>query len=461
MQDAVPREVRIERSALREVVLEIARAVYALSGRCYFVGGCVRDAALGRAAVEIDLEVHGIAPDRLHAMLDALHRCDRVGRAFEVFRLRGLPVDVSTALPEPGEHGRTDAPGPRREIERAAARRDFTINSMAVDVRSGEWIDPFHGNADLRAGVLRHTSARFDEDPLRVLRGMQLAARFGLRAAPETLALCARISSENLPRDRIFGEWRRLLVDGDTPSLGLRFLREAGWLRDHPEFEALVGCPQDPRWHPEGDVWTHTLACLDAHARTRSGDAHEDLITGLAVLCHDIGKPDCTRRQGERTRSHDHELRGAQLTESWLERISPRRDLVAQVVPLVRWHLSPQQLYRDGAGDAAVRRLARRVGRLDRLLVVAKADHQGRGAAGALRFAAGEWLWERALELDVLRAAAPPLLVGGDLLALGVKEGPALGLLLEECYRNQLDGCFANRDEALAWVSRRIRAAEE
>lgn len=461
MQDAAPKQIRIERSELRAVTAAIARNVQSLSGRCYFVGGCVRDAALGRAVGEIDLEVHGVDPDRLHELISSIYRCDRVGRAFEVLRLRGLPVDVSVAPPEAAGQRPDRAGGARDEIQRAAARRDFTINSMAVDMQSGEWIDPFGGRADLDAGILRHTSDRFVEDPLRVLRGMQLAARFRLRAAPETLTLCARLSADGLPRDRIFAEWRRLLVDGECPSLGLDFLRESGWLRDHPEFEALIGCAQDPRWHPEGDVWTHTLASLDAHAQSRSGNPREDLITGLAVLCHDLGKPVRTHSAKGRTSSHGHEVESVRIAEGWLDRTSPRRDLAPQVLPLVRWHLSPPQLYRDGAGDAAVRRLAKRVGRLDRLLVVAKADHQGRGELGTTPFAAGEWLRERALELGVLEAATPPLLGGEDLLALGARPGPELGRLLEELYHDQMDGRFTNRDEALAHARRHLQATEK
>ena len=242
--------------------------------------------------------------------------------------------------------------------------------------------------------------------------------------------------------------------------MGLAFLQAAGWLRDHPELEALRDCPQDPRWHPEGDVWTHPLACLDAHARARSGDPQEDLVTGLAVLCHDLGKPATTRRDGERLTSHGHAELGAELTGKWLERISARRDLAQQVIPLVRWHLSPEQLFRDGAGDAAIRRLARRVGRLDRLLVVAKADHQGRGEAEERPFEAGDWLRERARELGVLQAAAPPLVHGDDLLALGVTQGPALGRLLEECYQAQLDGLFSSHADGLAHARRRIRGTQ-
>ena len=457
MQHTLRETVRVEPPSLRELVDAIARGVRADAGHCYFVGGCVRDAALGRVASEVDLEVHGVDSDRLAALLEALHPCDRVGRAFQVFRFRGLPVDVSVPRREPAESRAATAGDARAGIEHAAARRDFTINSMAVDVQSGEWLDPFGGREDLRAGLLRHTSPRFVDDPLRVLRGMQLAGRFSLRAVPETLAICSQLSSEGLPLDRIFGEWQRLLVDAESPSMGLAFLQAAGWLRDHPELEALRGCPQDPRWHPEGDVWTHTLACLDAHARARSGDPTEDLVTGLAVLCHDFGKPATTRRDGERLSAHGHAERGVELTGQWLKRISARRDLAQQVVPLVRWHLSPAQLFRDGAGDAAIRRLAHRVGRLDRLLVVAKADHQGRGEAGEHPFEAGDWLRERASDLAVLHAAAPRLVRGDDLLALGATPGPALGRLLEECYQAQLDGLFANRADGLAHARRRIR----
>ncbi|HEX5068259.1 MAG TPA: polynucleotide adenylyltransferase, partial [Myxococcota bacterium] len=214
---------------------------------------------------DLDLEVLGVAPDRLRALATARYRVDVVGRHFPVLRLGALGLDVAVPRRRGAAGADFDAGAdPHATPAEAAARRDFTIDAIALDPLRHEIVDPCGGLADLAAGRLRHVSERFDEDPVRVLRGMQLLARFELEPAPETLERCRTLSPAGLPRERIFGEWRRLLLEGVRPSRGLHFLRDTGWLAHSPELEALVGCRQDPVWHPEGDVWIHTLHALDA-----------------------------------------------------------------------------------------------------------------------------------------------------------------------------------------------------
>ena len=239
-------------------------------GRLFAVGGTARDAQLGLVIDELDLEVFGIDAGAISEALAPEFAHQHVGQHFPVIRLDRLAVDIAAAE------------GDASDLEEAASRRDFTINALYLDPRSGEIHDPLGGASDLEAGVLRHCSPRFAEDPLRLLRGMQLAARFGLRAAPETLDFVRTLSLEGIAPERIFEEWRKLLVLGRTPSLGLHFLEAGGGLRFFPELEALVGCAQDPEFHPEGDVWVHTLHALDAFAKARTGDAREDLVVGLA-----------------------------------------------------------------------------------------------------------------------------------------------------------------------------------
>jgi tRNA nucleotidyltransferase (CCA-adding enzyme) len=422
-------------------VRAICTDVGAAGGRALLIGGCVRDAASGHALRDLDLEAQGLPPERLQALVTARVRADWVGRHFPVLRLAGgLGIEVSCAEP-----GATAA--------EAALRRDFSIDAIGVDPLTGEVVDPCGGLADLADGLLRHASERFDEDPLRVLRAMQLLARLELRPAPATVARCRALTPDGLPRERIFGEWRRLVLEGARPSRGLDFLREAGWLRHFPELEALVGCPQDPVWHPEGDVWIHTLHAMDAFAGARSGDARDDLVVGLAVLCHDLGKPDTTRVEGERITSKGHEPLGVERTERFLGRMCDERELVGEVARLVSAHLAPAELHRTAAGDAAIRRLARRVGRIDLLVRVAAADHAGRPPR-AEPFAAGAWLLERARALEVTRAAPRPLVQGRHLIALGRAPGPAFGPLLRACYEAQLAGSFESEAEGVAYLRR-------
>jgi len=453
---------RVDDARLREALARVVEDVRGAGGRALVVGGCVRDAALGRSPADLDVEVYGIEAERLVALLARRFGVDLVGRAFGVLKLRGIAIDVSLPRRESkqgsGHRGFAIHSDPRLSPEQAAARRDFTINAIALDPTSGEVIDPFGGLRDLAARVLRHTTLHFGEDPLRVLRGMQFAARFELEPAPETLALCREIEPEGLARERIFGEFQKLILQGVRPSLGLRFLRESGWLAHFPELAALVDCPQDPEWHPEGDVFVHTLHCMDAYAAEREGDAREDLIVGLAVLCHDLGKPATTAKSGAgRIVSHRHEPDGEARAREFLARLTEERELVDAVLPLVAAHLAPFQLYRDRAGDAAVRRLARRVGRIDRLVRVARADARGRPPRDAARFEAGEWLLERARALAVERSEPEALVRGRDLIELGLAPGPSFTPLLEACYEAQLEGQIGSREEGLELAGRLAR----
>jgi len=454
-------EVEVLDPRLSAALREVAGRVRGAGGRALLVGGCVRDAVLGRAAEDLDFEVYGLAPDRLAALLEERFPLDLVGRDFGVLKLRGLPVDVSLPRRESkrglGHRGFEIESDPFLPPREAAARRDFTINALAADPLTGELLDFFGGLADLAERVLRHVSDRFSEDPLRVLRGMQLAARFELEVAPETVALCRRIGPEGLARERVFGEWRKLLVRGVQPSRGLAFLRDCGWLRHFPELDALSGCEQDPEWHPEGDVFVHTLHCLDAFAAERLGDEAEDLVVGLAVLCHDLGKPATTRREGGRVTSKRHEPVGEALTRRFLARLTAEAALVEAVVPLVGAHLRPGALYEARAGDAAVRRLARRVGRIDRLVRVARADWRGRPPLAAERFPAGEWLLARARALELEAAAPRPLVLGRHLIELGLAPGPDFGPVLAACFEAQLDGAFASLEQGIefarSWIA--------
>lgn len=445
-------------------VERIARDVAAAGGRALAVGGCVRDAALGRPVAEVDLEVFGLAP---RVLLDTLARRFQVrvvGRDFPVAKLARLPIDVSVprraGARGEGPAGFEAGADPGLSVSASLARRDFTVNAVAQDPLSGERLDPHGGLADLEARRLRHTSDRFGEDPLRVLRAVQLVARFDLDVDPATTRLCRTLEPADAPPERVLGEWRKLVLQGVRISRGLAFLRESGWLRFTPELEALVGCPQDSEWHPEGDVWVHTLHCMDAFAMKRLGDPVEDWIVGLAVLCHDLGKPDTTeRRKDGRIIAHGHEARGAEVARRFLGRLTNETSVVEAVAALVAAHLAPAQLHRerDRVGDAAIRRLARRVGRIDRLVRVAAADHAGRPPLHE-PFPAGSWLLERARALAVERSVPPPLLRGRDLLRLGLEPGPAVGRLLDACYEAQIEGRVGSREEALD-LARRLHGA--
>ena len=456
----MPVRFRIENPALAGPLRQIEQLVRRAGGRTWLVGGCIRDLVLGRQPRDLDLEISGLPPGQLHALLTEHFSVQFVGKAFGVFKLQGLPVDISIPsrmlTDNESAQGLLRQSDPDMDIDEALARRDFTMNAMAWDPDTLELRDPFNGRADLDAHVLRHMSERFAEDPLRVLRGMQLAARFGLTAAPETVALCKTLTQDGQPSGRLWEEWKKLLLQGVKPSLGLQFLSDCGWLRFYPELAALQGCEQDPIWHPEGDVWIHTLHCLDWFAMERTGNQDDDLIVGLGILCHDFGKPATTTTDFGRITSRGHEPEGEAPTRRFLERLTNQDDLINEVIPLVLCHLRPRALHEANASDSAVRRLARQVKRIDRLVRVARADHAGRPPKPFDDFPAGTWLLERARRLEVEDQAPTPLVMGRHLLELGVQPGPDMGRLLDECYEAQLDGEFTAADQGIAYARQRL-----
>src|SRR5947199_4879906 len=239
----------------------------------YLVGGCVRDWLLGKACKDFDVEVFGVSYDQLVLTLSRWGKTDLVGRSFGVVKLtnrRGATYDFTIPRRDskvaPGHKGFEITFDPAITPRQAAARRDFTVNALMFDPRRGELLDFFGGEEDLKNRVLRHTSPAFAEDPLRVLRGMQFAARFDLRAAPETVALCRRMKAayRELAPERVREEWFKWATKCFVPSAGLKFAQETEWSENFPQVHALVGTPQDPDWHPDGDVFVHTRPCSDA-----------------------------------------------------------------------------------------------------------------------------------------------------------------------------------------------------
>ncbi len=443
---------------LRGHVRHIASITAAVGGAAYMVGGSVRDALIGLPVKDVDIEVFGLAPEKLRATLRHDYNVIEVGASFGVLKLRGLEIDVSIPRREsktsPGHKGFAVVGDPAMSLTDAAARRDFTINAIYHDIRRARTMDPLGGLADLATRTLRHCGPAFGDDPLRVLRAMQFIARFGLRPTPETIEVCASMDMEDLPAERLFEEWKKLLLKGRDMSAGLEFLRDCGWIRHFPELEALCGCKQDPVWHPEGDAWTHTLRCLDAYTELRTGDEYEDTILGLAVLCHDMGKPLTTFvDENGRIRAFGHEAAGEAPARAFLGRLTRQKQLVEDVVALVRTHMQPASLHKNKAGQSAIRRLALRV-RIDRLVRLARADMRGTPPKPHDE-APCDWLLAEAAKLDLHKNAPKPIVQGRHLISLGLKPGPHLGALLDRLFEAQLEGEFHDEQggvEAARWL---------
>jgi tRNA nucleotidyltransferase (CCA-adding enzyme) len=340
--------------------------------------------------------------------------------------------------------------------EEAARRRDFTINAIAWDPLDETYVDPFDGRADLlERKVLRAVDPRtFPEDSLRVLRGVQFAARFALEMDPATKELCRRIPLDDLPAERVWGEIEKLLLLPDRPSIGFSLALELGVVdRLFPELKALVGCPQEPDWHPEGDVWVHTLMVID-EARTRIGDLDRprQIAVMLGAVCHDFGKPATTAVVDGRIRSIDHEQVGVAPTESFLARLNVQTvggyDVRQQVVGMTAHHLKPHSFFKSvtPVGDGAFRRLAQKVD-LELLARVAMSDCLGR--TGHFDCSGITWFLDRARALGVEHAPPEPIVKGRHLIELGVEPGPRMGEILRKIYEQQLDGQVTTLDEGL------------
>ena len=466
-------------------VRTVAELVKRAGGRALLVGGCIRDELLGRSPKDFDIECFGISAADLRAALAEKFELDLVGISFGVIKLKHLEIDVAMPRRETklglGHRAFEMEYDPTLTIEEASARRDFTVNAIYKDPLTNEILDPWNGRADLRNRILRHISPHFTEDPLRVLRGMQFVARFDLDPAPETIEICRGMMPEGLAPERLFGEWVKLLTEGVKISKGLEFLRDVGWVKYYPELERLIGCRQDPEWHPEGDVWNHTCCCLDAFAASRRQNGRltelpndrkrdEDLIVGLAVLCHDFGKPACTSYDPvkKRIRSLGHDEEGVEPTLSFLRRLTNEERLLKEVPPLVRLHMRPFAMWRDKSSDGAIRRLAAKVVRIDRLIRVAAADAMGIGSDRVNEGSSGaedldqalkdpnleplKWLAEQAERLRVADSAPKPIVQGRNLIALGMKPGVGFGRILKAAYEAQLDGKFADLEGGLAYV---------
>jgi len=441
-----------------DLAVAVARVARARGGRAVVVGGYVRDRLRGRPSKDLDLEIFGVPQDDLPALLGALGRVEPVGRAFPVYKLG--PIDVALPRRE-SKHGRghtgfTVEGDPSMPFEDAARRRDFTINAIGWDPLSDEYLDPFGGRADLDAHRLRVVDPRtFADDSLRVLRAVQFAARFDCALDDEARAICRAIPLDDLPAERLWGEIEKLLLVAERPSIGFALARDLGVIEQVlPEMVPLYDCPQDPEWHPEGDVWIHTLMVID-EARQRNADLDRPRLAAvmLGAVCHDLGKPLTTAVIDGRWRSPGHEAAGVPAATRVLDRFNVNSidgyDLRRQVLGLVAEHLRPSAFHKtkDTVKDGAFRRLAARVD-LELLVRFGRADCHGRG--GTFDCSAMDWFIERARTLGVQHAPPAPLLLGRHLLDLGVTPGPRMGELLRAVYERQLDGAVTTLDEAVA-----------
>ncbi len=446
-------------SQLKKIIQAIAEA----GGIAYEVGGCVRDQLLGHENKDLDIEVFHLDAPTLSKILSRFGRVNEVGVSFGVLKLRTTQGDdLDFTLPRResktgrGHRGFQVDVDHTLSVAEAALRRDFTMNAIYRNLHDQTLIDPHGGIPDLEQRVLRATSEHFAEDPLRVLRGMQFAARFDAVMTSNTIELCRSLSHEysSLAMERIWNEWLKWATRGKRPSQGLKVLRVCGWIEHYSELAALLGVQQDPIWHPEGDVWIHTLHVCDAAARIADRESLPDderVILMFAALCHDLGKPSTTEFIDDRWRSPSHASVGVPLTDSFLTSIGCPRHYIEIIQPLVAEHLVHVQ---SEATPRTVRRLSVRLGNASivQLMRLVEADLAGRPPLPTTISASLIRLMQVAESTNVSLAKPGRIVMGRHLLQLGYTPARWFNSILETCYQAQLDGVFGNESDGIDFL---------
>ena len=410
----------------------LAQAVRAAGGTAYAVGGWVRDQILGKPSADLDLEIHGIDENTLWDILSSIGKPLSMGKSFGIYSLTGTGMDISLPRNQAGDICPLMGP------EAAARRRDFTCNAMMQDWLTGEILDFFGGTEDLKKGILRHTDlSNFQEDPLRVLRCARLAAVYGFTVAPETMALGKTAYLSGLPRERAFGELERALLESPAPSVFFTVLGQMDQLDVwFPEVRDLIGVPQPPRYHGEGDVWNHTMLVLDQAAKLKN-NADNPLGFLLSALCHDFGKVLTTTVTETGIHAYGHEAAGLPLVGNFLSRLTARKDLIPYVQNLTQLHMRPNALAAQNASKKAYYKMLDLALDPKALLCLAAADDLGR-ITEAPRLSPKDIFTLRYQEFEALRSM--PQVTGEDLIRAGISPGKNFSSSLAYAHKLHLSG---------------------
>ena len=451
---------RVQKS-LKEVLFahplvgNIVKAIADAGGHSLLVGGAVRDLLLDLPIKDLDIEVHGLPIAELEKILQQFGPVSLVGKVFGVLRVHGLDADWS--LPRIDTAGRKPKVSidPFMDIKDAFRRRDLTINAMGIDLITFELIDPFNGHADLKQGVLCvPDERRFVEDPLRLFRVMQFIGRFEMKPDESLNSICKTMDIRGVSRERIEAEFEKLLLRSDRPSLGIRWLNQIGRLREIlPELADTIGVEQDPEWHPEGDVFEHTMQTIDAAAVIEYEDPEQKLIILYAALCHDLGKVTTTEHIEGKIKSFGHEKVSERLARRMLLRITRQKELIKTVRKLVRYHMSPAALVVSEARLSRYKRLANKLAPETTMEILADlvlADKRGRNRISSeplqIPVTEVDLFLKKAHEAQVERQPEAPVLLGRDLLDV-VEPGPKMGELLRRAYQIQIEQEIKDKQE--------------
>ena len=465
----IPTEMKLLKH-LPQPVFRLTAAIVAAGGRPVLVGGAVRDYLLGVIPKDFDIETYGLDARALSLAIERVAKVHSVGKCFGVFKAKvnGMEIDVTLPRREKkvglGHRGFEVDYDPSMSFAEAASRRDFTINAIGIELATGELLDPWGGVNDLNAKVIRHVSNSFDEDPLRVLRACQFSARFGFPIAAETVEKCLSLRDElaTLSTERIWEEFKKMLLKSPKPSVGLVAMEATGALGLFPELVRLRATDHNPASQTGG--WDHSRLVLDACVSIKKEenlDDHESLVLMLAALCQNLGKPLTASHVDGLTHNQDAKKAEDTPLTSLLGRMGCPPFLVDRVAVLVHEHDQSYPLWRQSKDqrveDGTIRRLALRVPirTLCRLIL---ANDRATKSMGSLEPCAKvNGLLERSKALGVLEHPPQPILQGRHLQGLGVRPGPMMGVLLKEAFEAQLDAVFADLPSAMVWAQTRIQ----
>lgn len=435
-----------------ETVVDLCHDLKQNGGKGLMIGGSVRDLYVGKVSKDYDIEIYGMDYDELKEVVGADYKTSEVGKAFGILKVHTDTLDLDLSLPRTdskvgdGHTGFITNFDKDMTVAEAARRRDFTFNTLGMDPTTGEVFDEYGGIADIQNKVLRVTDPElFKDDPLRVLRAMQFIGRFGLTIAPESKAVLQETAQNinEISKDRFFEEFKKLLLKSEKPSLGLMAALEVGVFEQFfPHFLVMKETPQDKEWHPEGDVWIHTLMVVDEAAtlvKNAPISEEQKLVIMLGALLHDVGKPETTYTdEAGHIVSPGHEQKGEAKAREFLSHINAPKEITEKVIKLVTNHMMPGSLYRtDEKGtpitDSAIRRLAKKLhpATIEELILVSNADSFGRGIDNPKTvYKPGEWLTDFASRLGIEREQPEKMLRGKDLIEAGLKPDRIYGAII-------------------------------
>ena len=443
------------------------------------IGGCVRDKFMDIEPKDIDVEVHGCTVDQLDKILSKLGKVDAVGKSFGILKFKKDGVEFDFSVPRKENRigvGHKDfevilEPMTKKE---AALRRDFTFNALGFDPLTNTLFDFFGGLEDLKNGIIRHTSDKFKEDPLRIKRGMGFQSRFGFTVTPETFEIMREMSLElcHLPKERLSEEFMKWAIKGKHPEMIFDYLRESGSMVVIPELGLLKDTKQDPIWHPEGDVEIHTQLTMKRMLSIceREGIVGDERAKFMfTMLLHDIAKPQTTEHEEKGGRmcitSKGHEGLGAVMAEEILNRIGIKPVMVEQIVKLIKFHLAHVNIFSiNGLSSKkkALLRLSKNIhpSTIRDLLFVIEADALGRDNVDDDRIfkvrTEIEEVWNLAKTLHVTTEQRKSILMGRHLIEIGMKPSLKFGEILKKADEAQDNLEFTTLKGAKLWLNREL-----